>query len=149
MRALVDRVVRSLRVRGSRVAIERSQKRIAAEKRQREIHQQQQYMQAASTMMAQALRTTTAPARASSSHARRPSARTIWSRAACSRSKRVRCRAREETHEQLLDYLGPHFYEEVEEKRRQQQMQQQQMQRLRASRPPCSTAAPAASTRVA
>ena len=117
MRALVDRVVRSLRVRGSRVAIERSQKRIAAEKRQREIHQQQrEYMQAASTMMAQALRTHDST-RARVEFSRTQAIRKDYlepSGVLALKASAVQERARR-AHEQLLDYLGPHFYEEVEE----------------------------------
>ena len=119
VRLIVDAVVRHLRVHGTQRTIQATEARIAQEKRQREIAgRQRDYLRAASTCMVSALRQTGAQAQRVETGRTQLHRRVYLEPTGIVEKKVAAVRERQrQAHEQLLEYLGPHFYEEQEQLR--------------------------------
>lgn len=119
VRLLVDQIVRHLRVHATQKKIAQTEAKIADEKRQREIYaRQRQYLQAASSLMHDALRKTGAAMQRVEMR-RTEAHRQVYLEPTGVVEKKVQAvqQRQRQAHEQLLEHLGPHFYEEQEQLR--------------------------------
>jgi len=121
VRSLVDRVVRHLRVHGTQRLLRKNQEAKEKARRVNEINNaQREYLHAASHFMTHALK------RSGAQTARVEGVRTEGQRKVYLEPTGVlglKVTAREErsrqAHDQLLEYLGPHFFEDQEQQREQ------------------------------